>query len=45
MAARLDELANLDRIGEVYIKLNGRLRFLVVGVPGRQAHGTVCERH
>src|SRR3954468_1024664 len=41
----LDEFADLHRVDEVHIEMNGRLRLLVVRIPGGQAERAVREGH
>ncbi len=40
-----DELADLNRVDEMHVELDGRLRLALVGVPAGHAHRAVGERH
>src|SRR5258708_9404360 len=45
LAARFDEVADLDGVDEVHIEMHGRLRLLPVRVPAGHAHRAIREGH
>ncbi len=45
LALGFDKLADLDRADEMHVKLDGRLRLSLIGVPAGHAHRAVGECH